>query len=282
MRIKDAVYVYGLIGGSKLALHGRCHAHGRGEYEFHFFLEGSGTFLLNQSKYAIKKDAVFMVAPAEPHSILPDEIKNPISYYAILFEPESAPDVELISLLAHDSDTSGLPPSNSSSTGGRQKMFFAEPREHFLVREIYLLHSEKRARSAECLLSSVLHRWYGESRHDETVPKNRHVEQALAIMKKSLRKKLDIDTISAKLGLSKEHFIRVFHAQTGVSPLQYFTRLKVEAAGYFLTDTNFKVHAVAEYFGFESTSYFSKVFGKTTGFSPKEYGIRFRRSHDAQ
>jgi mannose-6-phosphate isomerase-like protein (cupin superfamily) len=98
MRIKEAVFVYRMIGGSKLALHGRHHTHEK-EHEIHLFLEGNGTLLLNQSRCTIEGNHLFMVWPGEPHSILPQEVKSPISYYAVLFEPELPPDVEILSLM---------------------------------------------------------------------------------------------------------------------------------------------------------------------------------------
>ena len=269
MRVKDAVYVYKLIGGSKLTLHGRHHAHKKG-YEIHLFLEGNGTFLLNQSRYTIEGNRLFMTSPGEFHSILPEAIKSPVSYYAILFEPDLPSDLEAMSLLDR----------------GDKRHFATEPQERFLIEELYRLQVKKHSRAAEYLLLSLIHRWYDEASPDTcethagepvTAVKNEHIERALALMEKSVREKLSTDTMSEKLGLSKEHFIRLFRGKTGISPLQYFTRLKTEAAGAFLTDTNLKIVAVAEYFGFESPFHFSRVFKKFTGFSPKEYRRTFRR-----
>jgi len=270
MRIKDALYVYKLIGGSKLALHGRHHAHKKG-YEIHLFLEGSGVFLLNQCKYTIEGNRLFMANPGEFHSILPEAIKSPISYYAVLFEPELPSDLEVLSLLDR----------------GDRRHFATEPQERFLIEELYRLQGKRHARAAEHLMLSLLHRWYDEALPDAGEPcagkpdaaaKNEHIERALALMEKSVKEKLSTDTLSEKVGLSKEHFIRLFRGRMGISPLQYFTRLKIEAAGAFLTDTNLKIGAVAEYFGFESPFHFSAVFKKSTGLSPKEYRRTFRRS----
>ena len=269
MLIKDIVHVYRLIGGSRLALHGRHHAHEK-EHEIHFFLEGSGAFLLNQSKYTIDGNRFFLTAPGEAHSILPDAIKSPVSYYAILFEPELPADAETLSLLDKAS----------------RRHFSVESRERFLIEELYRLQGKKHDRAAEHLLLSLLHRWYGDDARASSAPlaerprapvKNAHIERALALMERSVKEKLSTDTLSEKLGISKEHFIRIFRDRLGIPPLQYFTRLKIEAAGALLADSNLKVGAVAEYFGFESPFHFSRVFKKSTGLSPKEYRRTFRR-----
>jgi len=266
MLIRDAVHVYRLIGGSRLALHGRHHAHEKG-YEIHFFLEGNGTFLLNQSKYAIDGNRLFLTNPGESHCILPEAIRNPVSYYAILFEPELPGDAEIMSLL----DASG------------RRYFGLESQERFLVEELYRLQGKRHARAAEHLLLSLLHRWY-DTTHVPIPPeagapaKNTYIERALVLMEKSIKEKLSTDALSEKLGISKEHFIRIFRGRLGIPPLRYFNKIKIEAAGALLTDSNLKVGDVAEYFGFESPFHFSRAFKKSTGLSPREYRSTFRRN----
>jgi len=265
MRIKDAVFVYRLIGGNRLALHGRHHAH-EGDYEIHFFLEGSGTFLLGRSKYAIEGNRLFLTGPGEPHSILPGEIKSPVSYYAVLFRPELPADSGVLPLL-----------------DGGARSLAAKPHERFLLEELCRLQGRNHGLAAGHLLLSLLYLWQGEApgrgaEAGEAGPaKNAHVERALALMEKSVKEKLGTEAMAEKLGVSKEHFIRVFRDGTGISPLRYFTKLKVEAAGSFLADGRLKIGAVAEYFGFESPFHFSRVFKKFTGLSPKEYRRTFRR-----
>jgi AraC-like DNA-binding protein len=268
MRIKDSVYVYKLVGGNKLAWHGRYHAHEDGDYEFHFFLEGSGAFLLNRSKYTIEGNRLFLVKPREFHSILPDAVKRPISYYAFLFEPEFSKDEELISILNQECP----------------RFFALESRERFLAKEFYRINGEeKHLRSAEYLLLSLIYRWLCPSFsqkldiHEKPSEKNEHVERALLIMEKLVQEKLSIDSLAGKLGLSNEHFIRIFHKKLGMSPFQYFTRLKIEAASSFLVDTNLKIASIADRFGFENPFHFSRIFKKCTGLSPLEYRRTFRR-----
>ncbi len=88
MKINDAACVYWLTSGERLAWYGRYHAHGPGEYEFHYFMEGQGALLINRAKYIIDGKRIYFVQPREFHSILPEAVEKPISYYAVLFGPE--------------------------------------------------------------------------------------------------------------------------------------------------------------------------------------------------
>ena len=99
MRILDTVFVYKLNKGEKLAYHGRYHAHGNDEFEVHFFLNGEGSFLSNSAKLAITANSLFLSGPHEFHSILPEQVTRPLTYYAVLFSLSRTEDSELYLLL---------------------------------------------------------------------------------------------------------------------------------------------------------------------------------------
>jgi AraC-like DNA-binding protein len=274
MRIRDVVYVYRLVGGEKLAWHGRYHAHGAAEYEFHYFIEGQGAFLANRTRIALEPGKLTLTRPREFHSILPEAVSRPITYYAVLFEPEegSADDAEALSLLER-------------AAAGRNALAprGLEGRDRFLFEELHRLsrgEHEGGRRAASYPLLSLIYRWFGDRPADEgaAAPRNEHTEKALALMGRALRDKLGMEDLAAKLGLSEEHFIRVFRAELGMTPFQYYTRLKIEAACGLLTGGSIPVGTVAEHFGFENQFHFARVFKKCTGLSPTEYRRTYARA----
>lgn len=56
-----------------------------------------------------------------------------------------------------------------------------------------------------------------------------------------------------------------------ITPMKYFTKLKIEAATYMLTDTGLTVHSIAEKLNFYSEFHFSRGFKQYTGFAPSVY-----------
>ncbi|MNI11185.1 Arabinose operon regulatory protein [compost metagenome] len=66
------------------------------------------------------------------------------------------------------------------------------------------------------------------------------------------------------------YFIHVFKNFTGLSPIQYINRLRLEKARHLLTFTKLSISAIAERVGME-LSYFSRAFKDHSGYSPSAY-----------
>lgn len=75
-------------------------------------------------------------------------------------------------------------------------------------------------------------------------------------------------------GVSHEHLTRCFREETGQTPIQYLTRLRLEHAIYLLLNTGEPIQTVAVSCGFVSGNYFAKVFRQHLKCSPEEYRRR--------
>lgn len=100
-------------------------------------------------------------------------------------------------------------------------------------------------------------------------------EQAIEIAKFYLRENLestlDMQQLMKELPMSYSKFRKMFKESTGESPAQYHLNLRLDKARELLNTTNLNVTEVAYNLGFESVFYFSKLFKKKNGISPKSY-----------
>jgi transcriptional regulator GlxA family with amidase domain len=106
------------------------------------------------------------------------------------------------------------------------------------------------------------------------------VEKALALMQKSVRENALIEDFARKLGLSEEHFIRIFRDEMRMTPHQYFLRLKVEGAAGLLVSSARSIGEISDWFGFENQFHFSRVFRKCTGMPPALYRQTYLQTVD--
>ncbi len=72
-------------------------------------------------------------------------------------------------------------------------------------------------------------------------------------------------------GLSYDYFKELFIRIYGMSPVKYVTMLRMEYAKELLITGHYSITDIAELSGFENVYYFSTVFKKHVGLSPKQY-----------
>ncbi len=83
--------------------------------------------------------------------------------------------------------------------------------------------------------------------------------------------KLQLNEIADAFGLSPAYLSVLFKKNTDIGFSEYVYTRKIEEAKKMLLSDDMKVYEVADALGFESAYYFSKVFKKVSGMSPREY-----------
>lgn len=76
-------------------------------------------------------------------------------------------------------------------------------------------------------------------------------------------------------GLPERSFVRRFSKATGMSPLEYVHRLRIEEAKQMLETGDAPVEAVAAEVGYQDTSFFGRLFRRRVGLTPAQYRRRF-------
>ena len=82
---------------------------------------------------------------------------------------------------------------------------------------------------------------------------------------------IGVENAADFVGVSRATLYRAFMEYEGLSPAQYLSDFRVNAACRLLEETELPVSAVARSVGYGDSLYFSRIFHKTKGVSPKGY-----------
>lgn len=97
------------------------------------------------------------------------------------------------------------------------------------------------------------------------------IDNAIFFMQDNLDKPLKIEGIAKHVNLSKSHLSRVFKSKTGSSPIDYFISLKMQEAIRLLSNQSLRINEVAYTLGYLDPFYFSRLFKKHIGVSPRVF-----------
>ena len=90
-------------------------------------------------------------------------------------------------------------------------------------------------------------------------------------MREHLAGSFTVQELAAQAGLSASHYAATFRARVGRPPIVFFNFLKVQAACQQLTHSSLRIKEIANQLGFEDVYYFSRVFTKLMGLSPRQF-----------
>lgn len=233
------------------------------QFVFIYCMEGSGWFRVNKQEYTVKANQYFILPAGTPHAYGSDD-HNPWTIYWIHFKGK------LASYFAEQANRPiEIKPSIQSRISNRNDLF----EEIFRTLEMGYSHENLLyACSAFHYYLGSLHylQQYREAGRKESVS-NDIVTAAIHYMKENLEKKLTLADLAIHTGYSPSHFSVLFSKRTGYAPLTYFNQLKIQQACQLLDFTDMKINQICYKIGIEDTYYFSRLFSKIMGMSPREY-----------
>jgi len=107
---------------------------------------------------------------------------------------------------------------------------------------------------------------------------HRAVEMFLAALQEHVAHNWDLNAMAGQCGLSRSQFANYCKQITNMTPIEYLTHCRVEAAsGLLLDQQKMSITDVAFSCGFNSSQYFATVFQAHQGCSPSEF--RSQRSY---
>ena len=238
------------------------HSYGPGMrscYIIHYIIKGSGTFIVNRRSYPVKKGESFLITPYTTVHYYPDA-ESPWEYTWIEF------------------------------TGGRTADFLREmgipmnlpvfpeiPEDRILgyfEKAVQCTHDWERRKEAAGLATAIMGCIGDRNRNSDAdiSEKGERFGIAVAYIEANYRyADFNILRLSRMMNLGRTTLYRAFRENSGMSPVEYLSRYRMEQARKMLQNQA-SVKAAALSCGFSDPLYFSRQFRRITGGTPS--GIR--------
>lgn len=232
---------------------------------------GNGLHVLNDRPYRITCGDLFYIRAEDRHSY---ESVNDLVLHNIIYCPERLKlNVDWNDLL-HSHTAQGKDPRwRLCSQGMAQARQLIGQLEH---------ESPKQDALSLCLTESlflqlcILLRRHRYQMLDAAGPDSGEtLDLLMAALGKSLETSFDIQQFCQQHQVTERHLRQLFRQQTGMTVSQYLRQLRICQAQDLLRHSEMLIGDVATRCGFEDSNYFSVVFTKETGMTPRMWRQRY-------
>ena len=97
------------------------------------------------------------------------------------------------------------------------------------------------------------------------------VQKVIVMIESNLASDLTLSVLANTLNINASYLSTVFKKETGKTVTGYVNEKRIELAQELLKTTNLQVQTIAQYCGIVDVHYFTRLFKKLTGVSPKQY-----------
>lgn len=232
------------------------------QHVFIYCIDGAGWFELDGVRYEVEENQYFILPSGVPHTYAASK-DAPWTIYWVHFRGTQAK-----YFVPADLTPQTVAPGMDSRIANRINLF----EEIFnTLNDSFALENIRYATSAfhhflESMRYFKLYRKVGNLKHDSDV-----IESTIHYLEENIERHLSLNEITVYSGFSLSYLSAMFKERTGYSPLTYFNLLKIRKACELLDTTKMKMHQISFKLGFEDQFYFSRLFSKIMGVSPKAY-----------
>jgi AraC-like DNA-binding protein len=244
------------------------------EYELTFITKGSGKRLVGDSHENFEAGDLVLIGPGLPHTWVSHRVrKNSSSAVVIQFSEEF-----INSFLQHPefSDVAKL------LAGSGNGLFFPYRARKKIAEEIKLLPDKKGVEKITTLLMVLQQLATGSSvklastffSSVKGVENEKRINRVCQYVQKHAGEKISLQKAADMIHLSDTAFCKFFKRATGKTFSDYVNDIRIGLACSLLTESDKTVNEIAYQCGFESLTYFNRVFLKKKNARPREFRNR--------
>ena len=97
------------------------------------------------------------------------------------------------------------------------------------------------------------------------------MDNAVTFFDENCNQNINIDNYAASRGMGVSWFIQNFKKYTGSTPMRFVVGIRINNAQMLLETTTYSINEISKIVGYDNQLYFSRLFHKLKGYSPREY-----------
>lgn len=230
----------------------------RESYILHYVKSGRGYFVCNGTTHALSAGQCFVIFPGSLIAYYPHP-EDPWEYAWIDFNGAEAKNLLAQSCLSVQQPVTALLSADTARLFETAAAYNRQTPADQCRSMGYLL----------LILADILRDNPGQTPKQ---PVSGTLHYAVELIESHYRKpELSIDTLAREMNINRTSLYRHFVEELGMSPKNYITQVRMEKAIHLLKSGEYSVKAISYSVGFADPLYFSKVFKKYTGLSPRAY-----------
>ena len=251
------------------------------DYEIEFFLSSSGSMLIDETIYPIKKGDIVFRRPGQITQAI-----MPFSCYVIF--------VDLLGNTGKDHENYDFERKQEFQNNYVNEMLNLIPPVvhtslnhgyHYLfdaVLKEFINYNEVSSILLKSLILQILYQLYIDIKNPFTngfIPMSSHyllLKKIVEYIKNNIQENLSLKKLAEFSGLSPNYLHMLFSRTMNITINEYITILRLEKAKGCLVTTDSSVSEIALECGFENIPYFSYVFKRGVNVSPSQFRKKYR------
>jgi len=246
-------------------------------YEIGYYYSGKGKCYIADKSYSIKAGNIVFIQAGQMHYVeaVPDDPLKSASIYfmpELVYHPGSNP-YEANYLLPFSSTESKEFPvlQEQDLEISVSNILYMMQKELTDQTEFYQLSLKNQL--CQILVAVLKTMKVYDTPTGAQIPMNR-IKRLTTVFERihqDFAEEIPLNHLAELASMSQSYFCRYFKQVTGLTPVNYILRFRIEKAKEMLVNTDFSITEIAFQTGFNSSSYFDRIFQRFTKQTPQQF-----------